>query len=107
MKTLPCLLAVLLLAGCVSFGTKFDPSRIPQIRHGQTTEAELKEWFGTSMSISMMASGARKHVWMYGRAGLGSLLQDVLEVIVSTNGIVTDHNAIIRIPATNAPVSPR
>jgi len=105
MKRIILILIPALLIGCATtVGKKFDAEKISLIRRGQTTETQLVEWFGQPMSTTIMESGNRKHVWLYGEAGFGSFRQNSLEAILSTNEIVVDYVAQLNISNTNAPV---
>jgi hypothetical protein len=104
MKQIIAVLTCALLVGCVtSFGNKFDVTKVELLKPGETTEKEIVGWFGQPMSTTIMASGNRKHGWLYGTAGIGSVQQNILETVVSTNGLLVDFNAKLDRPTTNAP----
>jgi hypothetical protein len=54
-----------LLVGCASTGSNFDETRASQIKKGETTEAELVQWFGQPQNRSANSEGQTILTWMY------------------------------------------
>lgn len=57
------LAAPLLLPACASRGRELDAERIPDIRRGVTTQAQLRDWFGPPVKIDIF-DGNRER-WYY------------------------------------------
>ena len=56
---------LLLVAGCASSGRKMDMSKMQDIRKGETTRAELTQWFGSPQYVGLDAEGRSTAQWMY------------------------------------------
>jgi len=54
-----------LVAGCVSVGENFNSGKVAQIKKGETTEAELVQWFGPPENRSINSDGNTTLTWNY------------------------------------------
>ena len=93
MKTILCLLAIaLMICGCVSqVGTQMSADKLAQIKPGQTTRAELVQWFGSPISQGLDDSGRAQFNWYYCEVHPGFTMKmknQMLSVIVGTNNVV-------------------
>jgi outer membrane protein assembly factor BamE (lipoprotein component of BamABCDE complex) len=52
-------LAALMLAGCVSSGTKVDTTQIASFQKGKTTYAQVVQALGPPISVSTLSDGTR------------------------------------------------
>jgi len=61
------LLAIVLLGmtGCTTMGNQYDASRVDDIVVGQTTEAELIDWFGEPQSRTRSSNQEIVLAWTY------------------------------------------
>jgi outer membrane protein assembly factor BamE (lipoprotein component of BamABCDE complex) len=92
-----------LLCGCISVGRQINQAKIQDIKPGQTTRAELEQWFGhpsmvmqtdkeTVVSWSHIISVARAETYIpIAGAFIGGAdaHSEALTVSLNTNGIVT------------------
>jgi outer membrane protein assembly factor BamE (lipoprotein component of BamABCDE complex) len=62
-RTAVVLLAAWALTGCVSAGHKFEAGNVPMLRVGETTQAEVREFFGPPWRTGL-EDGQR--TWTYG-----------------------------------------
>ena len=53
-KFIFCLLAVSIMAGCVSMGRKLDQEAVNRIHEGKTTRAEVVQWLGSPDQTTRM-----------------------------------------------------
>jgi outer membrane protein assembly factor BamE (lipoprotein component of BamABCDE complex) len=58
----------LLLFGCASTGNNFDESKLSQIQKGETTEAQLIEFFGQPENRTVTSEGTTILTWTYTEA---------------------------------------
>ena len=56
------------LAGCASFGEKFDPALIDQLQPGVSTVQDAVALLGPYSGESMGASGVHVYTWMHSEA---------------------------------------
>lgn len=69
MKILICLLAgAMLLNGCVSYGRKIDPSKVAQIKTGETTRAQVLQLIGSPDQVTSSGGGVMIFNYMFVRA---------------------------------------
>lgn len=59
------LLAVLLLAGCATAGTKVDPGRVAQFEHGTTTMTQVVASLGPPQVLTNLPDGTVIAVYSY------------------------------------------
>jgi hypothetical protein len=79
------------IVGCATSGRPFDMQKVNDIRKGQTTRAELEQWFGKPYAERSMVNGARL-VWQHtvAKAIVGIVEQQELFVTVDNQRIVTE-----------------
>ena len=53
---------ILILGGCITYGTKFDPAQASKIERGKTTKAEIQSWFGKPLNVTSYGGG---EMWVY------------------------------------------
>lgn len=56
---------VILIAGCVSSGTKVTQAQLTQLRVGETTESQVIAAFGEPNSVSVAPDGTKTDVYMH------------------------------------------
>jgi len=56
------------LAGCASYGEKFDPALIDQLQPGVSTVEDAVALLGPYNGQSVMPDGTRIYTWMYSSA---------------------------------------
>jgi len=56
------------LAGCASSGHELDQSKVAQIKRGETTKAQVREWLGKPEQIAVDDSGVETWTYIYVRA---------------------------------------
>lgn len=59
------LLISALLLGCASRGRQFDVDRVPMIKRGVTTQADVRRWFGEPTTIRARGSGVSAWGYLY------------------------------------------
>jgi len=64
------LVCVALLCGCASVGNNFDSRKIPEIKKGETTEAELSKMFGPPNQRGINSESGTTLTWIYSEAGV-------------------------------------
>lgn len=82
---------LLLASGCTSVGQDFPASRIPEIRIGQTTQADIRDIFGSPWRVGM-ENGQR--TWTYGRyyySAAGEKQAKDLVVRFDPQGVVSSY----------------
>ena len=60
--------AAILLTACASTGQNFSSDKVTQIKKGETTEAELVQWFGPPENRSLNSEGQATLSWQYGES---------------------------------------
>ena len=101
MKTLHRLLLTTLAAtfivGCATTGAKYDDTRIAKIKRGETTEAQLIQWFGPPTSRNMDSSGRSTITWDFGGSSHTQARHNAaLNVALGTDGTVDAYSAHAR-----------
>ena len=94
-----CLLlpALLFFAACASSGRNFDGSKVTNIKNGQTTKAEIEQWFGKPGSVAGLTgttNGAvQRYTYSYGRSTHGGANTTAKALVVDFNDkdIVVDN----------------
>ena len=75
-------------------GTAYDDQRIASIKRGETTQAQLVQWFGPPESRDVRPDGREQLSWGFGRAGQGSGSHaGVLHVSLGPEGNVDAYSA--------------
>jgi hypothetical protein len=87
------ILLTALVAGCVSTGSRFDHAKADNIQRGQTTEAELRAWFGKPFDSRSLPDGFKLLTWQYTKAGfaVGVTEQQILGAKLNPKGVVIDY----------------
>lgn len=57
--------AAILFNGCASTGQNFSSDKVSQIKKGETTEADLVQWFGPPENRSLNSEGNATLTWNY------------------------------------------
>ncbi|HXJ82373.1 MAG TPA: hypothetical protein VMS64_27275 [Candidatus Methylomirabilis sp.] len=85
----PCLLALTVLAGCLSFkfGRDFPSPEAKMIVVGTTDKASLERMFGTPYQVGL-DNGDQMWRWFYGQRNSSAELSKDLSVRFSADGIV-------------------
>jgi len=100
------LIMFLVLSGCAtsnySIGKEFSSDNVTNIKRGQTTTAQLLEWFGEPFSKTVISGTDEKWIYMYSSgtatasSGLLSMkmeskgTQKTLDILIS-NGVVVNY----------------
>jgi outer membrane protein assembly factor BamE (lipoprotein component of BamABCDE complex) len=96
-KAVPFLFLVF-LAACASSGTQLQADKLAKIKPGVTTKAEMLQWFGSPMSMSVDANGKVVVVWFYTRVQSLVFSVDIkkqmLSVLLDTNDVVEKFTLI-------------
>lgn len=69
------------------YGTKIDPARVAELKHGVTTRQEVEQWFGPPMQTALIGDGRRMMLYSY----YASKQQQTLQIILNSSNIVQDH----------------
>ena len=88
----PCLLALTLLAGCISikFGHEFPSPDARMIVAGKTDKASLQRMFGEPYQVGL-DSGDQTWRWFYGQRESGMELSKDLSVRFNPDGTVKSY----------------
>ncbi len=88
----PCLLALTLLAGCISikFGREFPSPDAKMIVAGKTDKASLQRMFGEPYQVGL-DSGDQTWRWFYGQRDSGAELSKDLSVRFNPDGTVKSY----------------
>lgn len=65
LKTFAYYLCLALVVGCASVGNNFDEGKLSQIKKGETTEAQLVEFFGNPQNRTVNSDAVVTMTWMY------------------------------------------
>jgi hypothetical protein len=89
---IPCLLALTLLAGCISikFGREFPSPDARMIVAGKTDKASLQRMFGEPYQVGL-DSGDQTWRWFYGQRDSGTELSKDLSVRFNPDGTVKSY----------------
>jgi len=96
-KLLAFLPLLVLLAACASSGRNFDETKVGNIKNGQTTKAEIEQWFGppgAQQGLNGTTNGAvRRYTYSYGRSTHGGASTKAKALVVDFNDkdIVVDN----------------
>lgn len=58
-------LLISVAAGCASSGKRFDASKVPMIVAGETTQAEIREFFGEPKTYYNRNASGKREMWQY------------------------------------------
>jgi outer membrane protein assembly factor BamE (lipoprotein component of BamABCDE complex) len=96
----PCLLALTLLAGCISikFGREFPSPDAKMIAAGKTDKASLQRMFGEPYQVGL-DSGDQTWRWFYGQRDSGTELSKDLSVRFNPDGTVKSYAFTSNFPA--------
>jgi outer membrane protein assembly factor BamE (lipoprotein component of BamABCDE complex) len=59
------IVGIAVLVACVTRGGQFNSDAVPKIRVGETTQAQIRRWFGEPLGVSIDSSGETKWRYMY------------------------------------------
>jgi hypothetical protein len=94
---LPFFLVLLVLFACASTGRNFDETKMSNIKNGQTTRAQIDQWFGPPTSNAVLTgtiNGAvRRYTYTYAYSSYGGLRTTSKALVVDFNDkdIVVDN----------------
>ena len=94
MKKLTLLLLPFFLAGCASVGNEMDMSQMDNIEKGETTKAQLLEWFGSPMTVGIDSEGQTMATWIYSAAK--SNLIGKMETRLQQLVVIYDENDVVK-----------
>lgn len=95
-----------LATGCAGSGNKMDQSKVNLIQNGVTTRAQVEQQMGPPSYTAMLPDGGRMLTYSYHETRMSalnfvpivgdlhkdtSMQQQMLQVKIDANGIVTDH----------------
>ena len=82
----------LFFTGCVSVGTSFDTTHIPDVEKGKTGQKEVKAWFGNPERLGV-DDGEITWSYTYVKTGVlsGTIAKD-LTLTFDKNGYVTSYS---------------
>ena len=78
----------LLVAGCASRGTDFDPKQVENLKPGITTLAEATRLLGAPNSVTIRADRSKLVQWIYLTATMGSMTKKHVVVLFDTNDVL-------------------
>jgi hypothetical protein len=96
-KLLPLLSLAVLFAACATSGRNFDETKVGNIRNGQTTKAEIEQWFGAPnarQGLTGSAVGAvTRYTYSYARSTHGGANTKAKALVVDFNDkdVVVDN----------------
>ncbi|MEK7466697.1 MAG: hypothetical protein AAB074_04710 [Planctomycetota bacterium] len=96
-KAMTVLPLVLALSACASSGRNFDESKVGNIKNGQTTKAEIEQWFGKPggmAGVNGATNGAvQRYTYSYGYSSHGGSRTTAKALVVDFNDkdIVVDN----------------
>jgi hypothetical protein len=89
MKRLLPFTAALLLAGCVSMGSNYDPAAVDRLQVGMT-KAQVIQMLGQPNQIVTLAGGGQKLIWVHSTGSMLGANARSVGLPFDGNGRLTD-----------------
>lgn len=82
-------LAVLLLAGCVSMGTNYDPAAIDRLQVGMT-KAQVIQMLGQPNQVVTNSDGSSRLIWVHSTGSMLGAKSRAVGLPFGSDGRLTD-----------------